>query len=418
MAQATPPFAAFEWLIAGRYLRARRRERAISAIAGFSLVGIMLGVATLIIVMSVMNGFRDELVTRILGVSAHVMATPAAQGEDVAAAAARLAEAPGITRAAPVVEGRVMASGPGGATGVLLRGYPPDALRSLPALAEPEEARGSLVALEPGTVAIGWGLAQELALRPGDALTLISPEGVSTPFGRSIKSRSYEVVYVFRVGMHEYDRALAFIPLETGLAFLNRDRPDGVEVMLARPDAVAAAAPAIRAAFEGPVRLWDWRQANSAFLDALKIERNVMFIILTLIILVAALNIISGLIMLVKDKGSDIGILRTMGLTRGTILRVFFICGASIGVVGTALGVALGVVFTLNIEAIQGLVEAVVGGPVWDPTVRVLSRIPAELRFANVATTVGLALGLSFLATLYPAWRAARLDPVEALRHE
>lgn len=418
-AGATLPFAGFEWQIAGRYLRARRRERAISAITGFSLIGIMLGVATLIIVMSVMNGFRAELVTRILGTNAHVMVLArGAPSDEVAGMVERLRAIPGVVRAAPMVEGQVMASGPGGNSGVILRAYAPEDLQTLPALADPEAARGRIEDVERG-VAIGAGLADTLGLSVGDSLTLISPQGVSTLFGRSIKTRSYPVEFVFRIGMHEYDRAFVYMPLETGQLFLEKEGLiDGIEVMLARPDDLQAFLGPIRAAVGRPVQLWDWQQANSGFLDALRIERNVMFIILTLIILVAALNIISGLIMLVKDKGRDIGILRTMGLTRGAVMRVFFLCGASIGVAGTVLGVILGVLFTRNIELIQAWVEAVTGGSVWDPSVRVLTRVPAQMHLSDVVATVALALGLSFLATLYPAWRAARLDPVEALRHE
>jgi lipoprotein-releasing system permease protein len=416
---STRPFAAFEWLIAGRYLRARRRERAISAITGFSLVGIMLGVATLIIVMSVMNGFRAELVGRLLGTNAHVMVMPAGLAfDDRDAVQRRLAALPVVTRAAPMLEGQVMASGPRGNTGVMIRAYAPDDLASLPALVEPEVEIGTVGDVTTG-VALGWGLAEQLGVSVGDSVTLISPDGLSTPFGRSIKSRSFPVEHIFRIGMHEYDRVFAYMALESGQRFLERPgEVDGIEVMLRDPDALAEVLPQIRAAAGEPIRTWDWQQANGGFLEALRIERNVMFIILTLIILVAALNIISGLIMLVKDKGRDIGILRTMGLSRGSVLRVFFICGASIGVVGTVLGVALGVLFTLNIQTIQGWVEAVSGGSVWDPSIRVLTRVPARMMPGDVLATVGMALALSFLATLYPAWRAARLDPVEALRHE
>lgn len=417
--RGTMPFAAFEWLIAGRYLRARRRERAISAITGFSLVGIMLGVATLIIVMSVMNGFRSELVSRLLGTNAHVMLLNRGDAlADLDDVVARLRALPGVTRAAPMVEGQVMATGPRGNSGVMIRGYSPADLVSLPALARPETAIGRIEDVTTG-VALGWGLAEALGVSVGDSITLISPQGLSTPFGRSVKARSFPVQHVFRLGMHEYDKVFVYLPLDPAQRFLERGGAvDGVEVMLADPDALRTALPEIRAAVGRPVTTWDWQQANGSFLQALDIERHTMFIILTLIVLVAALNIISGLIMLVKDKGRDIGILRTMGLTRGAILRVFFICGASIGVAGTVLGVALGVLFTRNIQTIQGWVEALTGGSLWDPAIRVLSRVPAQMHLSDVLATVGMALALSFLATLYPAWRAARLDPVEALRHE
>jgi lipoprotein-releasing system permease protein len=416
---STRPFAGFEWLIAGRYLRARRRERAISAITGFSLVGIMLGVATLIIVMSVMNGFRAELVGRLLGTNAHVMVLNRGDAlADLPAVTARIAALPGVTRAAPMVEGQVMASGPRGNSGVMIRGYAPADLRSLPVLAAPEAGLGSIADVTTG-IAIGWGLADALGVSVGDSLTLISPQGLSTPFGRTVKARSFPVQHVFRIGMHEYDKVFVYMGLEAAQLFLERGSVvDGVEVMLERPDDLRPALTAIREAVGRPVATWDWQQANGSFLEALRIERNTMFIILTLIILVAALNIISGLIMLVKDKGRDIGILRTMGLTRGAILRIFFICGASIGVAGTVLGVILGVLFTRNIDTIQAWVEAITGGSVWDPAIRVLSRVPAQMHAADVIATVAMGLGLSFLATLYPAWRAARLDPVEALRHE
>jgi lipoprotein-releasing system permease protein len=417
--RGTPPFAGFEWLIAGRYLRARRRERAISAITGFSLVGIMLGVATLIIVMSVMNGFRAELVGRLLGTNAHVMVLNRGDAlTDLPGVTARLAALPGVTRAAPMVEGQVMASGPRGNSGVMIRGYAPADLASLPVLAAPEAGLGSIADVTTG-IAIGWGLAGALGVSVGDSITLISPQGLSTPFGRTVKARSFPVQHVFRIGMHEYDKVFVYMGLDAAQQFLERGSAvDGVEVMLAQPDDLRPALAAIRGAVGRPVATWDWQQANGSFLEALRIERNTMFIILTLIILVAALNIVSGLIMLVKDKGRDIGILRTMGLTRGAILRIFFICGASIGVAGTALGVILGVLFTRNIDTIQAWVEAVTGGSVWDPAIRVLSRVPAQMHAADVIATVAMGLGLSFLATLYPAWRAARLDPVEALRHE
>ncbi|MGF1500642.1 MAG: lipoprotein-releasing ABC transporter permease subunit [Paracoccaceae bacterium] len=407
-------------MLAGRYLRARRREGAISVIAGFSLVGIMLGVATLIIVMSVMNGFRAELVDRILGAQPHIsVVTSSGQGlTDYDALAERLsAEAP-VTRAAPVIEQTLMAASDAANTGALVRGIRAGDLRTLEAVANPEEAWGDLARFGDG-VAIGAGLAQQLRLNIGDQITLVTPRGRVTIGGVLPRRKSYEVVYIFRIGMSDYDRAFIFMPLDEAQRFFNKpDRVDLIEVMVDRPDRVEEIGDDLSPLVRGQGYLWNWQRANGAFLAALRIERNVMFLILTLIILVAALNIISGLIMLVKEKGRDIGILRTVGLPRAAVLRIFFLCGASIGVVGTVLGVGIGVLFTVNIQEIQSFVEYLSGGTVWDPNVRFLTRVPAVMHASDVVFTVAIALGLSFLATWYPAWRAARLDPVEALRYE
>lgn len=417
----TRAFAGFEWLIALRYLRARRRERAISAITGFSLVGIMLGVATLIVVMSVMNGFRDELVGRILGANGHILVLPVGRViEDYDTLAQRAAATPGVIRAAPVIEGSVMASGRRGATGALVRGVSVENAATLGALASPESATGALADFGPGTVAMGAGVAESLGLAVGDIVKLTSPRGLRTVLGPApVTVESFRVAYIFRIGMSEYDKTLVFMPLaDAQRFFLKAGSVDMIEIMVEHPDKVEDAVASLSRMLVEPVRLWTWKDQNGGYLRALRTERVVMFFILSLIILVAALNIVSGLIMLVKDKGRDIGVLRTIGLTRGAVMRVFFICGAAIGVVGAALGVALGVAFSLNIKAIQGVVEWVLGVSVWDSSVRYLTEIPAQLHWSDVGSVLALALGLSFIATLYPAWRAARLDPVEALRHE
>ena len=415
------PFSRLEWMIAGRYLRARRAEGAISVIAGFSLVGIMLGVATLIIVMSVMNGFRSELVARILGAQPHISILAAApQGlTDFDSLAEAVAGQPSVTRVAPVVEGQVMASSDAGNAGVLVRGMRAEDMKELPGVASPEDSIGSLEDYGGEQVAIGWGLAQTLRLTVGDTITLIAPRGTTTPFGVTPRVKGYEVAYIFRIGVSQYDASHVFMPLEQAQLFFNREGSvDAVEVMVTDPERVEEVGAGLIPLLGADAYIWNWKRANSSFLSALDVERNVMFLILTLIILVAALNIISGLIMLVKDKGKDIGILRTMGLTRGAILRVFFICGASIGVTGTVLGVILGIVFTANVQEIQGFVERLAGTSVWDPEIRLLTRVPAVMHASDVIFTIVIALALSFFATWYPAWRAARLDPVEALRYE
>ncbi|WP_340109613.1 lipoprotein-releasing ABC transporter permease subunit [Pikeienuella sp. HZG-20] len=418
----TRPFAGFEWLIAFRYLRARRKERAISAITGFSLAGIVLGVGTLIVVMSVMNGFRDELVSRILGANGHVLVLPARAPDltDYAALAARAAATPGVVRAAPIVEGQVMASSGRGSAGVLVRGESIENARTLEALVHPESSVGDLADFGPGGVAIGAGVADALGVGVGDMVKLISPKGLRTVLGPAPATvRSFRVAYIFRIGMSEYDKILVYMPLdEAQKFFLKAGAADMIEVMVDRPAEIEKAAERLSRALGPDVRLWTWKDQNGGYLKALQTERVVMFLILSLIILVAALNIISGLIMLVKDKGPDIGVLRTIGLTRGAVMRVFFICGAAIGVVGALLGVVLGVLFTLNIRSIQVAVEWALGVSVWDSSVRYLTEIPAQLHADDVVSVLALALGLSFIATLYPAWRAARLDPVEALRHE
>ena len=419
MTTRTRPFSGFEWLVAGRYLRAKRAESFISVISGFSLVGIALGVATLIIVMSVMNGFRAQLLGRILGLNGHAVVQMFGGVADYDAITERLRMVQGVTAAFPIVEGQVLISTDGVSRGALVRGMKGEDLRGLTEVAStlsPDALQG----FDDGeSVILGARLAQQLGLVPGMTVTLIAPKGEVTPFGSTPRIKTYRVAGTFNVGMSEYDQTFIFMPLtEAQLFFGQEGTVSGILVMVSQPDQIAQWRQPLQEA-AGNVGIADWQQMNSSLFGALQVERNVMFLILTLIILVAALNIISGLIMLVKDKGGDIAILRTMGATSGSVMRVFFIAGASIGVVGTVVGVLLGVLFCANIEEIRQLLIRITGNEnIFDPTIYFLSQIPAEVDPWEVVAVVAMSLGLSFLATLYPSYRASRLDPVEALRYE
>ncbi|PZA12094.1 lipoprotein-releasing ABC transporter permease subunit [Rhodopseudomonas palustris] len=416
----TPPFAPFEWLLSGRYLRARRREGFISVIAGFSFLGIMLGVATLIIVMAVMNGFRKELLDKILGLNGHLLVQPLESPlTDWKEVADRLNGVKGIKLAAPVVDGQALASSPFNASGVFVRGIRSDDLNRLSSIAN-HIKQGTLEGFDEGQgVAIGRRLADQLSLHAGDSITLVAPRGAVTPMGTTPRIKPYKVAAVFEIGMSEYDSTFVFMPLKEAQAYFNRANDvTAIEVYTDNPDKIDAFRKAVTEAAGRPVFLVDWRQRNATFFNALQVERNVMFLILTLIVLVAALNIISGLIMLVKDKGSDIAILRTMGATQGSIMRVFLITGAAIGVVGTLTGFLVGVLVCLNIESIRQFLSWVTNTELFSPELYFLSKLPAEIDFAETSAVVIMALTLSFLATLYPSWRAARLDPVDALRYE
>ena len=414
------PFGVFERMMAGRYLRSRRREGFISIIAGFSFLGIVLGVATLIIVMAVMNGFRNELLSKILGMSGHitVQATDTVF-DDYARTADEIRGVPGVRMAMPFVDGQAMASSSQRNLGVVVRGVELPALEQLGDLAR-NLKHGDLEQFAEGQgLVIGIRLAQQLGLTINDQITIISPRGAVTPFGVTPRVKSYPISAIFEVGMTEIDLAFVFMPLEEAQLYFNQDGlATGIDIYVSDPDRVDAYLPDIRDAISRSVLLTDWRARNASFFTALQVERNVMFLILTLIVLVAALNIISGLIMLVKDKGRDIAVLRTMGATRGAIMRVFFMTGASIGTVGTLVGLILGVIVCLNAETIRQFIAWVSGTEVFSPEIYYLAELPADMAPGDVIAVVAMALTLSFLATLYPAWRAAKLDPVEALRYE
>ena len=428
MAASPAPFAPFEWMIAWRYLRARRAEGGVSVMTWISLIGITLAVFALIATLAVRSGFRSEFVGTILGANAHV--TVYSSGKvteagtldraitDFDALAARVGSVPGVTRVAPLIRGQVMISKSRRNAGVEVLGISLENLASLPGIAQSKQAFGDLGRFNEG-IAIGSGVAREIGARVGDRVKLISPNGAKTPFGTSPRINAYEVVYIFSAGRYDIDRTRVYMPFGEAQSYFNREgSADELEVMVANPEAVDdMALDLLRAAGEN-TQIWTWRDASGGFLRALEVEDNVMFVLMSVLVLIAAMNIVSGLIMLVKNKGRDIGILRTIGLSEGSILRIFFICGAFTGLVGTAMGVILGSLFAIYIDPIFSIVNYVAGGGVWDPAIRGIYALPAELKLVDVLKAVGLSLGLSFIVTIFPARRAARMNPVEALRYE
>lgn len=446
--RSTRPFSRFEWLIAGRYLRARRKEAFISVIASLTMVGVAIGVATLIVVMSVMNGFRGELLDKILGLNGHFTGFPIeSQFTDYKETVTALEGVDGVDFAVYFVEGQVLATGQGQSTGVTVRGMDEENLKKLSLLYNAAEQGGFDQWDESRGVAIGYRLAQTLGVNLGDQVQIINPEGTMTPFGSTPQIRSYPVNVIYNLGMVEFDSYFMYMPLEPAqdyfkmvdevlkpgqaqldplatdeeidAAYMRVPRASAVEIFIDDPDQVGLMRQRLQSAPETrPLVLTDWQQRNETFFSALQVERVVMFTILSMIILVAAFNIISSLIMLVKDKSADIAVLRTMGATRGSIMRIFSMTGTAIGVIGTIAGTIIGLIVAANAEALRSSISNLLGVTLFPPEVFFLSSLPSRTDPVEVTVVVCMALGLSFLATLYPAWRAAQYDPVEALRYE
>jgi len=414
-------FSAYERTVAFRYLRARRQEGFISLTVIISLVGIALGVATLIVVMAVMNGFRAELFERVLGLNGHIAVMARDRGPlgDFDRLTGQIRSVEGVVSALPSIEGQAMIVHRGQASGALARGIGADDLRGLSIVADNLQS-GSLETFgDPAGVVLGDRLALRLGVQPGGRISMLAPKGNAGPFGALPRTKAFRVLATFQVGMYEYDNSYVYMPLETAQRFFRiGEGVTNIEVKADDPENVRAIGRRILAATDPGVQVFDWRQSNASFVSALEVERNVMFLILTLIIMVAAFNVLSGMIMLVKDKARDIAILRAVGSTRGSMMRIFFLTGSSIGMVGTAFGLGLGLACALNIERLRRWIEGFTGTDLFQAEIYFLSRLPAKVDPAEVAAVVGMSLLLSFLAPLYPCWRAARQDPADALRYE
>ena len=422
------PFASYEWKIAWRYLRAKRAEGGVSVMTWISLIGITLAVFALVATLSVRSGFRTEIVDTILGSNSHITLyktlTQDQYGnidrgfEDYNDVASNLLSLPGVKRSAPLIRSQVMATYDTRNIGLEVFGISYENLLGLERIANPEEYSGDVHDFENG-IAIGSGVARELGVQVGDKIKLISPNGVRTAFGTSPRVKQFKIVYIFTAGRYDIDRTRSYLPFSIAQEYFNREGfADEIEVLLDDPSNLAQAISQIENIVGPDIQLWTWRDASSSFLKALEIEDNVMFVLMSILVMIASMNIISGLIMLVKNKGRDIGILRTIGLSKGSIMRVFLICGASTGILGTFFGLILGCLFTLYIDPIFSIINVLSGGGVWDPSIRGIYSVPAELHFIDLVKATCLSLGLSFLVTIIPARRAASLNPVDALRYE
>ena len=422
------PFASYEWKIAWRYLRAKRAEGGVSVMTWISLIGITLAVFALVATLSVRSGFRTEIVDTILGSNSHITLYKTLAKdqygnidrgfEDYNDVASNLLSLPGVKRSAPLIRSQIMATYDTRNIGLEVFGISYENLLGLERIANPEEYSGDVHDFENG-IAIGSGVARELGVQVGDKIKLISPNGVRTAFGTSPRVKQFKIVYIFTAGRYDIDRTRSYLPFSIAQEYFNREGlADEIEVLLDDPSNLAQAISQIENIVGPDIQLWTWRDASSSFLKALEIEDNVMFVLMSILVMIASMNIISGLIMLVKNKGRDIGILRTIGLSKGSIMRVFLICGASTGILGTFFGLILGCLFALYIDPIFSIINVLSGGGVWDPSIRGIYSVPAELHFIDLVKATCLSLGLSFLVTIIPARRAASLNPVDALRYE